>query len=183
MSFTNDYQPYTSTGYMNPFPSLSPISSPMPSVTSISQPTAIATNGISKPPTSTTTTRWRPRIVETPARAEFAFDSMEDALDSFAKGEFLVVMDDESRENEGDLIIAGSMCTTEKMAWMIRYTRWVGFSYFAFYPRFSQWNSGYICIALPGRRLEELEIPMMYPQNQERHRTAYTVTVDYKHGA
>jgi len=89
---------------------------------------------------------------------------MEDALDSFAKGEFLVVMDDESRENEGDLIIAGSMCTTEKMAWMIRYT------------------SGYICISLPGQRLEELEIPMMFPQNQERHRTAYTVTVDYKHG-
>lgn len=43
-------------------------------------------------------------------------------------------------------------------------------------------NSGYICIALPGERLEELDIPMMVPNNQERHRTAYTVTVDYKHG-
>lgn len=44
-------------------------------------------------------------------------------------------------------------------------------------------RSGYICIALPGERLEALDIPMMVPDNQERHRTAYTVTVDYKHGA
>jgi 3,4-dihydroxy-2-butanone 4-phosphate synthase len=42
--------------------------------------------------------------------------------------------------------------------------------------------SGYICIALPSDRLEELQIPMMVPDNQERHKTAYTVTVDYKHG-
>ena len=43
--------------------------------------------------------------------------------------------------------------------------------------------SGYICIALPGERLEELEIPMMVPNNQDRNKTAYTVTVDYRHGA
>jgi len=89
---------------------------------------------------------------------------MEDALAAFARGEFLVVMDDENRENEGDLITAASLCTTEKMAWMIKHT------------------SGYICIALPGERLEQLEIPMMFPENQERHRTAYAVTVDHKTG-
>ena len=50
---------------------------------------------------------------------------MEDALAAFAAGEFLVVMDDESRENEGDLIVAASQCTTEKMAWMIKHTRCV----------------------------------------------------------
>ncbi|KAG5647921.1 hypothetical protein DXG03_007845 [Asterophora parasitica] len=94
----------------------------------------------------------------------FAFDPIEDALAAFKAGEFLVVMDDENRENEGDLIIAATHCTTEKMAWMIKHT------------------SGYICVALPGERLEELDIPMMVPDNQERHRTAYTVTVDYKHG-
>lgn len=44
-------------------------------------------------------------------------------------------------------------------------------------------TSGYICIALPGERLEELEIPMMVPDNQDRNKTAYTVTVDYRHGA
>jgi len=94
----------------------------------------------------------------------FTFDTMEDALDAFSRGEFLVVMDDEGRENEGDLIIAASHCTTEKMAWMIKHT------------------SGYICIALPGKTLEKLEIPMMVSQNEEPHRTAYTITVDYKHG-
>nr|GAT45194.1 GTP cyclohydrolase II [Mycena chlorophos] len=103
-------------------------------------------------------------VVARPVRTQFAFDSMEDALAAFAAGEFLVVMDDENRENEGDLIISAAHCTTEKMAWMIKHT------------------SGYICIALPGDRLEELDIPLMVPQNQERHRTAYTVTVDYKHG-
>ena len=54
----------------------------------------------------------------------FDFDSIEDALEAFAHGEFLVVMDDEGRENEGDLIIAASHCTTEKMAWMIKHTRY-----------------------------------------------------------
>jgi hypothetical protein len=57
-------------------------------------------------------------------KPEFAFDSMEDALAAFARGEILVVMDDENRENEGDLITAGSLCTTETMAWMIKYTRY-----------------------------------------------------------
>ncbi|KAI0666897.1 3,4-dihydroxy-2-butanone 4-phosphate synthase [Trametes maxima] len=106
----------------------------------------------------------RPQAVDAPLRTEFAFDPIEDALAAFARGEFLVVMDDEGRENEGDLIIAASAVSTQKMAWMIKHT------------------SGYICIALPGGRLEELQIPMMVPTNEDRHRTAYTVTVDYKHG-
>ena len=58
-------------------------------------------------------------------KEEFRCDSMENALQAFAAGEFLVVMDDEGRENEGDLIIAASHCTTEKMAWMIKHTRYV----------------------------------------------------------
>lgn len=62
-----------------------------------------------------------------PVRSAFAFDPMEDALAAFARGEFLVVMDDENRENEGDLIIAASECTTEKMAWMIKHTRCADF--------------------------------------------------------
>jgi 3,4-dihydroxy-2-butanone 4-phosphate synthase len=58
----------------------------------------------------------------------FAFDSMEDALAAFGRGEFLVVTDDETRENEGDIMCAASLMTTEKMAWMIKYTRWVKIS-------------------------------------------------------
>jgi len=42
--------------------------------------------------------------------------------------------------------------------------------------------SGYICLSLPEERLEQLSVPMMVPNNTERHRTAYTITVDYKHG-
>jgi len=94
----------------------------------------------------------------------FSFDSMESALEAFQRGDFLVVMDDESRENEGDLVIAADKITTEKMAWFIKHT------------------SGYVCIALPQERIEELEIPMMVSKNTDRNKTAYTVTVDYKHG-
>lgn len=49
---------------------------------------------------------------------------MQEALDAFSRGEFLVIMDDESRENEGDLIIAADKITTEKMAWFIKHTRY-----------------------------------------------------------
>jgi len=96
--------------------------------------------------------------------SSFTFDSMEEALSAFTRGEPLVVMDDEGRENEGDLICAAALCTTERMAFMIKHT------------------SGYVCLALPGSRLDALQIPMMVPTNTERHRTAYTVTVDYKNG-
>ena len=58
--------------------------------------------------------------------SDFSFDPIEDALEAFGKGEFVVVMDDESRENEVDLCIAASEITTEKMAFFIRHTRWVG---------------------------------------------------------
>lgn len=65
--------------------------------------------------------------VDAPKCTSFAFDTVPEALEAFANGEFLVVMDDENREDEGDLIIAGSQCTTEKMAWMIKHTRFVAF--------------------------------------------------------
>ncbi|KAJ7876783.1 GTP cyclohydrolase II [Mycena leptocephala] len=95
-----------------------------------------APNGVPSAPNGVSHSKkplWRPTEVRNaPPRTSFEFDRMEDALAAFSAGEFLVVMDDESRENEGDLIISASQCTTEKMAWMIKHT------------------SGYICIALPG---------------------------------
>jgi 3,4-dihydroxy-2-butanone 4-phosphate synthase len=54
---------------------------------------------------------------------EFQFDPIEEALEAFGRGEFVVVMDDEGRENEGDLCIAASEITTEKMAFFIRHSR------------------------------------------------------------
>lgn len=108
---------------------------------------------------------WLPtQVKDVILRTNFSFDTVEESLDAFVRGEAIVVMDDEQRENEGDIIISASRCSVEAMAWMIKHT------------------SGYICISLPEERLNELEIPMMVPNNQERHKTAYTVTVDYKHG-
>lgn len=73
----------------------------------------------------TTPHYWHPiRAKDLPLRTAFAFDPIEDALAAFARGEPVVVMDDEDRENEGDVIMAASMCSTEAMAWIIKHTRW-----------------------------------------------------------
>ncbi|KAM0793170.1 hypothetical protein ACM66B_000644 [Microbotryomycetes sp. NB124-2] len=91
-------------------------------------------------------------------------DPVERAIEAIKDGQFVVVVDDMDRENEGDLIIAASKVSTEQMAWLIKH------------------SSGYICITLTPDRLEQLAIPMMVQDNQDKHRTAYTVTCDYKHG-
>ncbi|GAA6035204.1 hypothetical protein JCM8097_006418 [Rhodosporidiobolus ruineniae] len=94
----------------------------------------------------------------------FELDTVEDALEAVKRNEFVVVVDDMDRENEGDLIIPAANITQQQMAWLIRH------------------SSGYVCICLPKQRLEELDIKMMVDENKEKHRTAYTVTCDYKHG-
>ncbi|ODV97047.1 hypothetical protein PACTADRAFT_55303 [Pachysolen tannophilus NRRL Y-2460] len=92
------------------------------------------------------------------------FTPIEEALEAFKNGEFLIVMDDEDRENEGDLIIAAEKVTTEKMAFMIRY------------------SSGYICVPLSTERADKLKLPLMLEHNTDRHGTAYTITVDHREG-
>jgi len=94
------------------------------------------------------------------------FDRVEEAIDAVKRGEFVVVVDDEDRENEGDLIIAAEKMTPEKMAFMIRYT------------------SGVICLPLEGQRLDTLQLPLMVSghENIEQQRTAFTVSVDAKQG-
>ncbi|KAI9353122.1 3,4-dihydroxy-2-butanone 4-phosphate synthase [Pilaira anomala] len=92
------------------------------------------------------------------------FDSVKEALEDFANNKFVIVMDNEDRENEGDLIIAAEKITTEQMAFLIRY------------------SSGYICAPTTGERLDELELPLMVERNTELMRTAYTVSCDYAHG-
>jgi 3,4-dihydroxy 2-butanone 4-phosphate synthase/GTP cyclohydrolase II len=94
------------------------------------------------------------------------FDDVERAIDAVKRGEFVVVVDDEDRENEGDLIIAADKMTPEKMAFMIRYT------------------SGVICLPMEGRRLDQLQLPLMVSgaDNTEGQRTAFTISVDAKVG-
>ena len=91
-------------------------------------------------------------------------ERIEAALAAFARGEMVVVVDDEDRENEGDLIMAAERVTPEAIAFMVRYT------------------SGLVCVPLPGRRLDALEIPLMVPANTEAMRTAFTVSVDARRG-
>ncbi len=91
------------------------------------------------------------------------FAPIEDAVEAIGRGEIVVVVDDEDRENEGDLIMAAESATPEKIAFFVRHT------------------SGVICAPLTGDRLDELEIPLMVRENTESHRTAFTYTVDYVH--
>lgn len=67
--------------------------------------------------------RRAPKERTPPKRTAFAFDTLESAIAAVARGEFVVVMDDEGRENEGDLIVPAAGCSTEQMAWMIKNTR------------------------------------------------------------
>lgn len=89
---------------------------------------------------------------------------MERALEGFKRGGFVIVTDDADRENEGDLFLLASNATTEKIGFMIRHT------------------SGVICVAMTEERSRQLHLPLMVKQNQDTKRTAFTVTVDVKHG-
>ena len=89
---------------------------------------------------------------------------LEIAVKEFREGGFVIVTDDADRENEGDLFLLASAATTEKIGFMIRYT------------------SGVICVAMTEERSRELHLPLMVKQNQDTKRTAFTVTVDVKHG-
>lgn len=89
------------------------------------------------------------------------FESIPTAIEAFKNGEFLVVMDDEDRENEGDLIIAAELTTQEKMAFLVRY------------------SSGYVCAPLSTERADELNLNPMIANQTDRHGTAYTVTCDH----
>jgi 3,4-dihydroxy 2-butanone 4-phosphate synthase/GTP cyclohydrolase II len=91
-------------------------------------------------------------------------DSIERAVADIRAGKAVVVVDDEHRENEGDLVFAASKATPELLAFMIRY------------------SSGVICVPMEGAALDRLGIPLMTPYNRERMRTAYTISVDARHG-
>ncbi len=91
-------------------------------------------------------------------------DSIERAVADIAAGKAVVVVDDEDRENEGDLIFAASKATPELMAFTIRH------------------SSGVICVPMPAAMLDRLEIPLMTPHNRDKMRTAYTISVDARDG-
>ncbi len=92
------------------------------------------------------------------------FGDIERAIADVRSGRPVVVVDDEDRENEGDLIFAAAKATPELLSFMIRYT------------------SGYVCVSLPGADCDRLDLPPMYHTNQDKRATAYTVTVDAREG-
>ena len=87
-------------------------------------------------------------------------DRVEDAIAALTAGQAVVVVDDEDRENEGDLIFAGQRVTPELVGFMVR------------------WTSGYLCVAMEGPELDRLGLPPMTRVNEDRKGTAYAVTVD-----
>ena len=96
--------------------------------------------------------------------ASSRLDTIERAIADIAAGKAVVVVDDEDRENEGDLIFAAELATPELVAFMVRYT------------------SGYVCVPLEEADCDRLDLPPMFHTNQDKRGTAYTVTVDAREG-
>ena len=90
--------------------------------------------------------------------------SIEDILDDARQGKMFILVDDEGRENEGDLIIPAAMATPEAINFMARYGR------------------GLICLSLNGERVEKLGLPLMAQRNESRHGTAFTVSIEARQG-
>jgi 3,4-dihydroxy 2-butanone 4-phosphate synthase/GTP cyclohydrolase II len=96
--------------------------------------------------------------------AAVRLDTIEQAVADIAAGRPVIVVDDEDRENEGDLIFAAELATPELVAFMVRHT------------------SGYICVPLPEQECDRLDLPPMHRTNQDKRGTAYAVTVDAREG-
>uniref|UniRef100_A0A7N0TWW5 GTP cyclohydrolase II n=1 Tax=Kalanchoe fedtschenkoi TaxID=63787 RepID=A0A7N0TWW5_KALFE len=94
------------------------------------------------------------------------FASIPEAIEDIRQGKMVIVVDDEDRENEGDLIMAASMATPEAMAFIVRH------------------GTGIVCVSMKGEDLERLQLPQMINQkdNEEKLTTAFTVSVDAKRG-
>ncbi|MDP9837103.1 3,4-dihydroxy 2-butanone 4-phosphate synthase [Neorhizobium huautlense] len=86
---------------------------------------------------------------------------IEDAIEAIRRGEMVVVVDNEDRENEGDLVIAADAAEPKDIAFMMNHAR------------------GLVCMAMEGERLDALDIPLMVARNTESLKTAFTVSVDY----
>jgi len=90
--------------------------------------------------------------------------TIEEAIEEYRRGRFVIIVDDEDRENEGDLTLPAQFVTPEAINFMAKYGR------------------GLICIAMTGERLDELRIPMMVGDNRSRFGSPFTVSVDARYG-
>jgi len=90
--------------------------------------------------------------------------SVEKAVAEFKKGNFVIVVDDEHRENEGDLVVAAQDISAHKINFLLTQAR------------------GMICVPMTKKRLKELDIPLMVKKNEEGKKTMFSITVDAKEG-
>lgn len=95
---------------------------------------------------------------------EKQFDSIENAAESFRRGEMIIIADDEDRENEGDLAIPAQFITPDAINFMCKYAR------------------GLICLSMTGERLDELQIPLMVEKNTASFGTAFCISIEAKQG-
>ena len=102
-------------------------------------------------------------MARTTRRRKSPFAPIEEAVDAIRRGDMIIVVDDEDRENEGDLTIAAEKITPEAIAFMAKH------------------GSGLICVPMTEDRLEELDVPQMVAQNTSRFDTAFCVGVEAKH--
>ena len=89
---------------------------------------------------------------------------IEDVIEDARNGKMFVLVDAEDRENEGDLVIPAQMCTPETINFMAKYGR------------------GLICLSLTSDRAKQLDLQLMSPNNQSRHQTAFTVSIEAREG-
>ncbi len=108
--------------------------------------------------------RSRPRPDGRPSGRDPGLATVQEAIDEYRRGRFVIIVDDEGRENEGDLTIPAEFVTEEAISFMLRYT------------------SGIICVPLSGDRLDQLRIPLMVGNNQAQYGTAFTISVDARFG-
>ena len=92
------------------------------------------------------------------------FDSIEDAIEEIRRGNIVIVLDDEDRENEGDFTIAAEKVTPEAINFMAKHGR------------------GLICLAMTGERLDDLHVPLMVENNKTKYGTAFTISIEARHG-
>jgi 3,4-dihydroxy 2-butanone 4-phosphate synthase/GTP cyclohydrolase II len=102
--------------------------------------------------------------MSSPARTDIEFATIEEALEDIAAGRMVVVVDDEDRENEGDLVMAAQFVTPDAVNFM---TRQAG---------------GWICLALTPERCDELGLDLMAAKNESAHQTPFTVTIEAREG-
>ncbi|MBL8660551.1 MAG: 3,4-dihydroxy-2-butanone-4-phosphate synthase [Rhodospirillales bacterium] len=96
--------------------------------------------------------------------ADVAFSPIEEIIEEARNGRMVVLVDDENRENEGDLVVPAQMATPEAINFMAKYGR------------------GLICLALSHQRVDQLRLPLMAQKNASRHHTAFTVSIEAREG-